>query len=58
MYYHVVSYYFFLRDHDLSMDKAEADFTGMHERLHATPLITEDRIQSLAERLVSAMRNE
>jgi uncharacterized protein (DUF3084 family) len=42
-----------------SIDEAELDFTSRHERdLHATPIINENHIRSLAERLDSAIRSE
>jgi golgin subfamily B member 1 len=42
-----------------SIDEVEADFTSRHERdFHATPIINEDCIRSLVERLVSAIRSE
>ncbi|KAF3325573.1 hypothetical protein FCM35_KLT08653 [Carex littledalei] len=42
-----------------SIDEAEADYTNRFDRdLHATPLINEARIRSLAERLVGVIRSE
>lgn len=42
-----------------SIDEAEADYTNRYDRdLHATPLINEARIRSLAERLVGVIRSE